>query len=135
MGIAYPFLRVSSPRRRNLLSLARWWPTAAGLTGPYTRIYPETRPCALLVGCCLAHWGTWVRRGGRSVAGGLRLHVHRALPAGGSRGVLSPVGWWGHPARPVGGCHPLQTSLGGRGVRPKGWLEPSARLVGSHCFP
>ena len=120
-------------RRRNLLSLARWWPTAAGLTGPYTRIYPETRPCALLVGCCLAHWGTWVWGGGRSVAGGLRLHVHRALPAGGSRGVLSPVGWSGHPARPMGG-HLLQrtgrTGLGGTGSPAQGVFGVSCQAKG-----
>ena len=116
-------------RRRNLLSLARWWPTAAGLTGPYTRIYPETRPCALLVGCCLAHWGTWVWGGGRSVAGGLRLHVHRALPAGGSRGVLSPVGWSGHPARPMGG-HLLQRT--GR-TGPGGTGSPAQGVFGVSC--
>ena len=44
-------------RRRSLLSLARWWPTTAGLTGPFVRIYPETRPCALVVGCwCGVVW-------------------------------------------------------------------------------
>ena len=122
-------------RRRNLLSLARWWPTAAGLTGPYTRIYPETRPCALLAGYCLAHWGTWVRGGGDLLPGGCASTSTGHSRPGGAGGCSAQWGGRGILPGPWGGCHPLQTSLGGRGVQPKGWLEPSARLVGSHCFP
>ena len=78
-------------RRRNLLSLARWWPTAAGPTGPFIRIYPETRPCALLVGCCLAHWGTWVWGGGKCCRG-VAPPRPPGTPGRGEQGGAQPSG-------------------------------------------
>ena len=81
-------------RRRNLLSLARWWPTAAGLTGPYIRIYPETRPCALPVGCCLAHWGTRVW-GGEICCQGFAPPRPPGTPGRGGQGGAQPSGMVG----------------------------------------
>ena len=54
--------------------------------------------------------------GGESVAGGGRTSPSTGYTwPGGEQGGLSPVGWSGHPARPVGGHHPLKTGLGGDG--------------------
>ena len=124
-------------RRRNLLSLARWWPTAAGLTGPYTRIYPETRPCALLVGCCLAHWGTWVWEGGDLLPGGCAsTSTGHSRPGGargrsaqwGGRGILP--GQWGA----IFFREPGAPAWGGRGVLPRGCSESPARPMGGHLL-
>ena len=89
-------------RRRNLLSLARWWPTAAGLTGPYIRIYPETRPCALLVGCCLAHWGTWVL-GGEICCRGVAPPRPPGTPGRGEQGGAQSSGVVGASCQANGG--------------------------------
>ena len=122
-------------RRRNLLSLARWWPTAAGLTGPYIRIYPETRPCALLVGCCLAHWGTWVWGGGDLLPGGCAsTSTGHSRPGGaggcsaqwGGRGILP--GQWGA----IFFREPGAPARGEWGVLPRGCSESPARPRGGH---
>ena len=124
-------------RRRNLLSLARWWPTAAGLTGSYPRIYPETRRCALLVGCCLAHWGTWVWGGGDLLPGsGASTSTGHFRPGGaggrsaqrGGRGIL-PRQWGAIFLR-----EPGAPAWGGRGVLPRGRSESPARPRGGHLL-
>ena len=102
-------------RRRNLLSLARWWPTAAGLTGPFFRIYPETRPCALLVGCCLAHWGTWVW-GGEICCRGVAPPRPPGTPGRGEQGGAQPSGAVGASCQANGG----PSSVENRAHRPGG---------------
>ena len=106
-------------RRRNLLSLARWWPTAAGVTGPYIRIYPETRPCALLVGCCLAHWGTWVW-GGEICCRGVAPPRPPGTPGRGEQGGAQPSGVVGASCQANGG----PSSSENRAHRPGGDGEP-----------
>ena len=87
----------------------------------------------LHVGRFFAHLRTSVRGGGGVVAGGVASLQLPGTPGlgGGERGP-SPVGWLGHPARPVGSHHPSKTGLGGTGAQPRGWSEPPVRPVGSH---
>ena len=106
-------------RRRSLLSLARWWPTTAGLTGPFFRIYPETRPCALLVGCCLAHWGTWVW-GGEICCRGVAPPRPPGTPGRGEQGGAQPSGAVGASCQANGG----PSSVENRAHRPGGDGEP-----------
>ena len=82
-------------RRRHLLSLARWWPSAAGLTGPYINILSAGHLCAMLVGRCC---GT--QSGGGGAPGVMRGRC--LYPSGGGglrRGapynrVYAPGGGW-----------------------------------------
>ena len=133
MGTAHPFLRAAQCSGAGTCSRSR----VGGLRRPAlrARILESIRkrgPARYSLAAA-SHTGAPGSGGGRSVAGGLRLHVHRALPAGGSRGVLSPVGWSGHPARPMGG-HLLQrtgrTGLGGTGSPAQGVFGVSCKAKG-----
>ena len=120
MGTAFPFLRVAQCSGAGTCSRSR----VGGLRRPALRARTlesiRKRAPARYSLAAASHTGAPGSGGGRSVAGGLRLHVHRALPAGGSRGVLSPVGWSGHPARPVGGLSPSTDQSGGAGSLAQG---------------
>ena len=120
-----------------MLSLARWWPTAAGFTGPYTRMYPETRPCTLLVGCCLTHWGTWVCGGGDLLLGVCASTSTRHSRPGGAGGCSAQ--WGGRGILPgQGGAiffrEPGAPAWGGQGVLPRGCSESPARPRGGHLL-
>ena len=133
MGTAHPFLRAAQCSGAGTCSRSR----VGGLRRPALRARTlesiRKRGPARYSLAAASHTGAPGSGGGRSVAGGLRLHVHRALPAGGSRGVLSPVGWSGHPARPMGG-HLLQrtgrTGLGGTGSPAQGVFGVSCQAKG-----
>ena len=135
MGTAHPFLRVAQCSGAGTCSRSR----VGGLRRPAlqacTQGSSRKRAPARCTLAAALHIGVPWSGGGGSVAGGSRLFFYRVHLAGGGKGVLSPAGWSGHPARPVGGHHPLKTGLGGRGVQPKGWPEPPARPVGSHFPP
>ena len=133
MGTAHHFLRTAQCSGAGTCSRSR----VGGLRRPALRARTlesiRKRGPVRYSLAAASHTGAPGSGGGRSVAGGLRLHVHRALPAGGSRGVLSPVGWSGHPARPMGG-HPPQrtrrTGLGGTGSPAQGVFGVSCQAKG-----
>ena len=77
-------------RRRHLLLLARWWPSAAGLTGPRIGTLSAPQPCALHAGCFRGtRWGGGGGALPMAPSGG-DAHTHRG-GAGGCDGVPPPV--------------------------------------------
>ena len=136
MGTAYPFLRVAQCSGAGTCSRSR----VGGLRWPALRARTlesiRKRAPARYSLAAASHTGAPGSGGGGDLLpGGCASTSTGHSRPGGAGGCSAQWGGRGILSGPWGGCHPLETSLGGRGVQPKGWLEPSARLVGSHCFP
>ena len=116
MGTAHPFLRAAQCSGAGTCSRSR----VGGLRRPALRARSlesiRKRGPVRYSLAAASHTGASGSGGERSVAGGLRFHVHRALPAGGEQGGAQPSGAVGASCQANGG----PSSVENRAHRPGG---------------